>query len=199
MRQINKDRQRRVLLLSNYLKEIAAVRNSLVVQLEDLERQEEVVEREFNALHNLDAAISTLPGELLVMIFEAGTLLEENHCHFGTLVSRVTHHWRHIALETPLLWNKISFTEPGGLGISLSARSTERAIKRFANALVYYLRDPDKHHHKLNVRVSRPRPSTSFENNHLLDILFEYTTTTMQFLVLATGTNPCGWLVTCTY
>lgn len=108
MRRINEDQRRRALLLSKRLEEFTAKIDKLMVQLGDLERERKVDQLEFNALHNLGAPISTLPDEMLAMIFKAGSFLEESHPHFGTLVSHIANHWRQIALATPQLWNKIS-------------------------------------------------------------------------------------------
>lgn len=89
---VNGDRQHRLLLLSRRLEEISAARNELVIQrdelvaqLGDLERQAKAAQLEFNALRNLDAPISTLPDEMLAMIFGAGILFEKNQGDLGLL------------------------------------------------------------------------------------------------------------------
>ncbi|KAF7980860.1 hypothetical protein HWV62_36521 [Athelia sp. TMB] len=67
---------------------------------------------ELNRWHNMHAPIASLPDEILGMIFEAGMLLEENAWiprHFGTLVSRVSHHWRNASLANPRIWTRIQF------------------------------------------------------------------------------------------
>ncbi|KZP21138.1 hypothetical protein FIBSPDRAFT_860824, partial [Athelia psychrophila] len=107
MRQDWKDRQR--LLLSGRLEEIATERRRLVLQLAELDARGKAVQQD---LHNLDSPISILPSDILVMIFEAGALLESRaKFHFGSLASHVSRMWREIALATPRLWTKIECTK----------------------------------------------------------------------------------------
>ncbi|KZP21133.1 hypothetical protein FIBSPDRAFT_891303 [Athelia psychrophila] len=91
--------------------EDATGRRELVLQQENFDRQEKVVQHELKSLHNMNAAISIFPSEILSTVFEAGALLDSSSkCHFGSLVSHVSRHWRKIALATPRLWNKIECT-----------------------------------------------------------------------------------------
>lgn len=113
----NGDRRQRILLLEKCLEEFANARLELVLQLEDLDARTKSVQREQNALLNLDAPTSKLPGEILAMVFESGMgLVEPEHrCygtryHFGELASHVSRHWRSIALATPRLWKDIGCT-----------------------------------------------------------------------------------------
>lgn len=84
-------------------------------QLEELDTQAKIVQLEYNSLHNAMAPISSLPKELIALIFEAGTYLKQkrNHyvaekrVHFAVLVSHVTRSWRDIALATPRIWTTI--------------------------------------------------------------------------------------------
>ncbi|KAF7975898.1 hypothetical protein HWV62_8319 [Athelia sp. TMB] len=83
------------------------------LQLEELEKQIQIAQRELDSLRNSDASISTLPDEVLTMVFEEGMLLNgDSPCHFGSLASHVTHHWRSVALAAPRLWSKIRWREP---------------------------------------------------------------------------------------
>ncbi|KZP08936.1 hypothetical protein FIBSPDRAFT_964376 [Athelia psychrophila] len=121
MRQINEDRRRRTFLLSKRLEEFAVVRRYLVDQLEELDAKARDVQIEVNWLQNLDAPISTLPDEMLAMVFEAGSLLPQKpQVHFGSLVSHVSQHWRKIAMATPRLWNKIYCDQPEGMDYDAS-------------------------------------------------------------------------------
>ncbi|KZP21132.1 hypothetical protein FIBSPDRAFT_931776 [Athelia psychrophila] len=111
MRPDSEDRQRLALSLTRRLEDIATGRRNLVLQQENFDRQEKAVQRKFKSLHNMNAAISIFPSEILSMIFEAGALFDSSpRCHFGSLVSHVSRHWRKIALATPRLWNKIECT-----------------------------------------------------------------------------------------
>ncbi|KAF7970817.1 hypothetical protein HWV62_22832 [Athelia sp. TMB] len=101
-------RRRRVLLLADRLEELAKARHQLVLQLEELDAQARVVQLEFDELQNIDAPVSSLPEEVLAMVFEAGVLLDElPRFEFATVVSHVTRRWRSVALATPRLWNTI--------------------------------------------------------------------------------------------
>ncbi|KZP21135.1 hypothetical protein FIBSPDRAFT_1044309 [Athelia psychrophila] len=123
MRPDSEDRQRLALSLTRRLEVIATGRRDLAlqqenfdrqekdVQQENFDRQEKAVQQEFKSLHNMNAAISIFPSEVLSMVFEAGALLDSSpRCHFGSLVSYVSQRWRKIALATPQLWNKIECT-----------------------------------------------------------------------------------------
>ncbi|KAF7980786.1 hypothetical protein HWV62_36853 [Athelia sp. TMB] len=81
-------------------------------ELEKLEKQIKAVQRELCSLHNSDAPISTLPDEVLAMVFEEGMVPKGDRCRFGSLVSHVTHHWRSVALATPQLWSEIVWSKP---------------------------------------------------------------------------------------
>ncbi|KAF7986261.1 hypothetical protein HWV62_35172 [Athelia sp. TMB] len=108
MPRINGDRQRHALLITNRLEGIAAARRKLVLQLEELDEQAKIMQRELNVLHNLDALTSNLPDEALAMIFEAGALPGSSHWpHFGVVVSHVSSRWRRVALSTSRLWTRI--------------------------------------------------------------------------------------------
>ncbi|KZP12743.1 hypothetical protein FIBSPDRAFT_1049907 [Athelia psychrophila] len=110
MRPDSEDHQRLALSLTRRLED-ATGRRELVLQQENFDRQEKVVQQELKSLHNMNAAISIFPSEILSMVFEAGALLDSNpKCHFGSLVSHVSRRWREIALATPRLWNKIECT-----------------------------------------------------------------------------------------
>jgi hypothetical protein len=57
------------------------------------------------------ALISSLPNELLSAIFEAGSPSPPSHpgkLPFEVLVSHVSRHWRHVAINTPRLWTEIA-------------------------------------------------------------------------------------------
>ncbi|KAF7980802.1 hypothetical protein HWV62_36885 [Athelia sp. TMB] len=81
-------------------------------ELEKLEKQIKVAQRELCSLHNSDAPISTLPDEVLAMVFEEGVVLNSSEGHFGSLMSHVTHRWRSVALATPRLWSEIVWSIP---------------------------------------------------------------------------------------
>lgn len=102
------DRHLQAQILSKRLDEFTTARRKLVLQLEELDRQSNSVQREYNALHNFDAPISSIPDEVLVMIFD---MVSYAKCgiHLGTTLSHVTRSWRSIALATPQLWSDIRF------------------------------------------------------------------------------------------
>ncbi|KAF7976437.1 hypothetical protein HWV62_6867 [Athelia sp. TMB] len=101
-------RRHRSLVLAIHLAELAIARRKLLLQLEELDTHTRALQREYNELQNLHAPISSLPDEVLGMIFEQGVLLEElPKSRFAPLVSHITRRWRSIALETPRLWNTI--------------------------------------------------------------------------------------------
>ncbi|KAF7969881.1 hypothetical protein HWV62_25673 [Athelia sp. TMB] len=103
----------KAVLLKRFEELIDATLNGSPLQLEELEKQIQVAQRELNSLHNSDASISTLPDEVLTMVFEEGMHLNgDSPCHFGSLASHVTHHWRSVALAAPRLWSKIRWREP---------------------------------------------------------------------------------------
>ncbi|KAF7982686.1 hypothetical protein HWV62_27176 [Athelia sp. TMB] len=113
MRQVNECRRGRVLLIFQQLDKLATARRDLITQLNGLDRQTGELQHEYNALHNLDAPISLLPDEILAMVFEAAKpVKEERSSHFGSLLCRITHRWRGVALATPTLWVDIWFTQP---------------------------------------------------------------------------------------
>ncbi|KAF7969956.1 hypothetical protein HWV62_25502 [Athelia sp. TMB] len=101
-------RRHRHHFLVKRLEELETARRELLLQLEELDAQKNAIQLEFNELQNVDAPISSLPDEVLGMIFETGVLLDDlPKSQFATLVSHVTHSWRSIALTTPRLWNTI--------------------------------------------------------------------------------------------
>ena len=115
MRQINHGRRRRVQALLDRLREIANEKKNLLARLEDLQEQEKAVRQEHITLHNLDAATSDLPDEILASIFEAGMWYDKEEWRdFQIRVSHVSHRWRAIALATTQLWSNIQYTETTG-------------------------------------------------------------------------------------
>ncbi|KZP03496.1 hypothetical protein FIBSPDRAFT_470501 [Athelia psychrophila] len=63
----------------------------------------------------ITASIDALPSELLARIFSIGAaskpLVQHNEPpHFALLVSRVSRHWREVALAYPPLWSHLFFT-----------------------------------------------------------------------------------------
>ncbi|KAF7976436.1 hypothetical protein HWV62_6865 [Athelia sp. TMB] len=101
-------RRRRALLLVDHLEELATERRLLVRRIEELDAQTKAVQLEFDKLQNADAPVSSLPEEILTMVFESGVLLNElPRFRFAILVSHITRRWRSIALTTPRLWNTI--------------------------------------------------------------------------------------------
>ncbi|KZP22387.1 hypothetical protein FIBSPDRAFT_952998 [Athelia psychrophila] len=113
MRQISEERRHALGLLLKRLEEFAAARLELLRQLEELDVQARAVQQTHNAIHNADAPTSDLPDEILAMIFEEGILLKDRPsyfyvpCHFGVLVSHVSHRWREVALANSRLWTSI--------------------------------------------------------------------------------------------
>lgn len=68
-----------------------------------------------NPHKNEDAAISSLPTEILAMIFEISCDLSgprRKPDFFEIVISHVTQHWRAVALETPALWANILWKPP---------------------------------------------------------------------------------------
>ncbi|KAF7986268.1 hypothetical protein HWV62_35186 [Athelia sp. TMB] len=135
MPRINGDRQRHALLINKRLEGIAAARHKLVLQLEELDEQAKMMQRELNVLHNLDALTSNLPDEALAMIFEAGMLSDSGYWrHFGVDVSHVSSRWRRVALATSRLWTRIAWRTHR----RFEGRSTE-AQQKFQSRAVAFL------------------------------------------------------------
>lgn len=108
MRLITEDRLRRLISLSEQLEELATTKHELLRKLADLETRERAIQREYKALHNLDAPTFDLPSEIISKIFEEGLALERfKHPHSGIIASHVSRRWRHIALQTPRLWSNV--------------------------------------------------------------------------------------------
>lgn len=62
---------------------------------------------EYNALHNMTVAVSSLPNEILAIIFEIGHSSSTYASGFELLVSHVSQHWKDVASQTPKLWTTI--------------------------------------------------------------------------------------------
>ncbi|KZP24126.1 hypothetical protein FIBSPDRAFT_430812 [Athelia psychrophila] len=113
MRQVN---QTRISTLSKRLKAIDRTKKELTRQLQELEVESIAKRNELHSLRNEDAPISSLPNEVLSMIFEIGQKIPRGYSIQGVLsfeiaVSHVTSHWRYVALGTPALWTHITRTE----------------------------------------------------------------------------------------
>lgn len=109
MRQINEALRQRALTLSQQLEDIESERLKLLVQLDHLEVQAKAMRLEHNALHNLYAATSDFPDEILAMCFRAGSDDNPPNPNFGIVVSHVSHRWRSVALSTPCLWSRARY------------------------------------------------------------------------------------------
>ncbi|KAA1474116.1 hypothetical protein DENSPDRAFT_313634 [Dentipellis sp. KUC8613] len=89
---------------------------------------------------NKIAPINTLPPEILVRVFQELNLSPGKHRrrHSGgssstlgwMIVTHVCHHWRQVALSTPLLWKKICFT--------LGADCTKQMLLRSRQAPIVF-------------------------------------------------------------
>ena len=78
------------------------------------------------ALVNTPSPISSLPNEILVLIFEFGhTLPQATKLPFECLVLQVTRHWRDVAISVPRLWTSIivSPIAPAGMLAAYLQRS----------------------------------------------------------------------------
>lgn len=100
-------RQLRLPTISTRLKEIATTRAHLLHQLAELAAESQALIVEHKSIINDNAAISTLPNEILAAIFQAGHDSQAVGDHFEILISSVTKHWRDVALATPPLWTVI--------------------------------------------------------------------------------------------
>lgn len=112
MQRVDEDRQHRVRLLSKSLEEVATKRCALLRELQDLDDHERILQKELDALHNLDAPIAILPDEVLALVFEEGRHLQDRPVHFGIIASHVIRRWRTVALSTPRLWTSIRCIVP---------------------------------------------------------------------------------------
>ena len=104
------ERRQLAISVSKQLEEIIHDKEELLRQLKNLEAREETLRRDRAALHNLVAPISDLADEVLATIFEATMELEETPFpRVGEIVSRVSHRWRSISVNTPKLWANVRF------------------------------------------------------------------------------------------
>jgi len=87
--------------------EIQAARADQISALDVLSM---TIQAECNDVRNNAAAISSLPEEILAIIFEIGygdLLVEKVQDRFEISVSHVSREWREVALRTPRIWTKI--------------------------------------------------------------------------------------------
>ncbi|KAF7976484.1 hypothetical protein HWV62_6267 [Athelia sp. TMB] len=95
----------RMSTLSNRLRTIHCSRAELIRQLDDLDLEAKSAQVEWRSLCTNDTApVSSLPNEILSLIFEAAKHPKE---HNEVIISHVTRRWRNVALSTPRLWNGI--------------------------------------------------------------------------------------------
>ncbi|KAF7981379.1 hypothetical protein HWV62_33861 [Athelia sp. TMB] len=94
----------RLASLADKLLDISGKRETLLAQLEELDRQTRAVQAQYNSVLNQGANIYTLPVEILASIFKAGCTPRDR---FEVLVSHVSSHWRQVALNSPSLWTTI--------------------------------------------------------------------------------------------
>lgn len=105
--------QARISTLSKRLKTIEKARKELTRQLEELELEAIAKRSELASLRNEGAPISSLPDEVLAIIFEIGQQIPRGYSNykvwqpFELAITHVTRHWRFLALGTPQLWTKV--------------------------------------------------------------------------------------------
>lgn len=115
MLHMSEDQQHCAQALLKCLEKYRIARCGLVEQLEELDTQARAAQRELNSLQNCIAPITSLPEEVLAMVFEVGTHLRQKQgLHFALLVSHIARSWRDIALATPQLWTTIRCVNSDG-------------------------------------------------------------------------------------
>ncbi|KAI0637345.1 hypothetical protein C8Q77DRAFT_1097128 [Trametes polyzona] len=70
---------------------------------------------QLHRIHNLLPPINSLPPELLTMIFSFVEASSEEDCKDLLNITHVCNRWRAVAIGTPVLWTRISFTHSGGV------------------------------------------------------------------------------------
>ncbi|KIM89986.1 hypothetical protein PILCRDRAFT_812781 [Piloderma croceum F 1598] len=80
-------------------------RADLLSQVAALDTAISCAELEYKQAINMLAPVSSVPNELLSMIFQAG--YESSSFPFEIIVSQVTRLWRRVAVNTPQLWTRI--------------------------------------------------------------------------------------------
>lgn len=85
--------------------------NQLIVKVQRIEASLARIKEKTTELHLLIPPIECLPAELLVLIFQAGSLSEPKGLHpFPMIVSAVSRRWRAVAMSTPTLWTNLYIT-----------------------------------------------------------------------------------------
>jgi hypothetical protein len=60
--------------------------------------------------------VASIPNEVLLAIFEAGSIAPEERLRFAMPVSQVSRLWRQIAIHTPFMWSSIQLLGKCGKG-----------------------------------------------------------------------------------
>ncbi|KAF7986632.1 hypothetical protein HWV62_26444 [Athelia sp. TMB] len=94
----------RLASLSLQMSDIPNARNVLSAHIETLDAKFHCLQAEYNYICSKTAAITTLPNELLVLIFQEA---RKSGDYPGRSVAQVSRHWREIATRTPQLWTDI--------------------------------------------------------------------------------------------
>lgn len=108
--------QNRIESISAQMNKIEATRVPLLSKLAELNAALRDLQYECNTIVNQLAPVASLPNEVLSEIFETLHALQDGSDEFipfaecaraEAVVSHVTRHWRHVALETPRIWTRI--------------------------------------------------------------------------------------------
>ena len=102
----------RMSILTEQLMHVKCKRGELVRQLEELNVEEAMIQREYKSLQNIASPISSLPDEIFSEVLELGRYMNPD---FAITVSHVSRQCRMVALNTPRLWNVIGSKRSWGM------------------------------------------------------------------------------------
>ncbi|KAF7979619.1 hypothetical protein HWV62_41952 [Athelia sp. TMB] len=95
---------KRLASLSLQMSDIQNARNALSAQIETLDAKFHCLQAEYNYICSKTAAITTLPNELVALIFQEA---HQSGHYPRRSIAQVSRHWREIATRTPQLWTDI--------------------------------------------------------------------------------------------
>lgn len=106
MRGHREAREKRLSSICNQLEDIEKERGLLTTKIVELDAISSGLQAEFNSIINGKAAVSWLPHETLIAIFEEVVFSQPriSLSSASEVLSHVTRHWRDVALNTPSIW-----------------------------------------------------------------------------------------------
>lgn len=129
--------------------------NTLQCQVDGYDEQSRTIQLEYNSICNRTAAVSTLPNEVLAIIFKTAHLSQGSKYRTEVTISHVTRRWRHVALATPRLWTTI-----------------HRAMCESFDRLETYLQRSDPILFDLTIMIGNKRGLKHVENDATISTLY---------------------------